>query len=392
MYKKKYMKYKDKYVALSRQSGGGKDEGGADGPSLVPHVHRNNPQDEGGADGPPLVHHVHRNNPKDKENFKRVLGKFPFQQPRATTKIAEMLFNPVERIPPVINPDIKRINIEAVGSGVLMCYIEINIREVREIIAKSDENDEEILKLLESYQKEIFSKLPKDSQYLTSRHIGLLYNDVKLTSGVMDVYKYREREDIMAITSDNVSGRSPISALEDAISEIEYKVWQVRDELLLLTENNNTDIIQVFNDNSAVLATEINLTFKIGGDEKTYNGPLYLVKYVFWEYLKKVHNISDIDKLQESYYIEDWVSDVSINSYGGEIDDDLEIEIYANFTKEGILYTDDSIDINFRLTITQDDWFHDTYSLYHYSFDIVYKNPLMDDIDLKDTLEQYFHN
>ena len=38
------------------------------------------------------------------------------------------------------------------------------------------------------------------------------------------------------------------------------------------------------------------------------------------------------------------------------------------------------------------DNYHDDYVLANsYYFDIVYKNPLMDDIDLKDTLEQYFH-
>ena len=62
-----------------------------------------------------------------------------------------------------------------------------------------------------------------------------------------------------------------------------------------------------------MLATEINLTFKIGGDEKT--------KYLFSEYLYKLHHISeDIDKSVNSYYIKDWVSDVSMRE---NYDDDI---------------------------------------------------------------------
>ena len=373
MYKKKYMKYKAKYLAISS-----KHEGGANVQPLVP---PNNPHDEGGADGRPLVPHVPPNKPQDVQNFKRVISnKFDFNRPRVNRNIAQMLFNPVqERKPPVINPDIKRINIKTIGSGVLICYIEINIREVREIMEKSyGISDEEILKLLTSYQKEIFSKLPEGSQYPTYSHIGLLYDSVPLTSAGMDIYKYREHEDIMAIISDDTFGY--------IIKEVEQKTWRVSNKLEKLIENNDTDIIEVFNDNSAVAATEVNLTFKIGGDKKTYNGPLYLLKYVFLEYLGELNGTqSSINKSVKSYYIKDWVSNVSIHKDYDNDRDILKIVIDANFTKEGIVYTDDSIDITFQLTIMQTDYYHDNYALDdNYDFDIVYKKPLMDDINLSE--------
>ena len=273
----------------------------------------------------------------------------------------------------------KTFNLEAIGSGTPLGYIEIeiDISEVESVI--NERKIDVMVKIINTIQKKAFEWIIKHNPNNPNRD----YHNINLFVCRKDPLSLEK------LTSYHVAmcQYDRYYRYDKFINSSEFEAFKFLE---------HTDTIIVSTGSNGVLATKIPLSFNFGafGGQMQINVPLCCLKTEFIKFFRKyrtditisssMYTVDDFENslYSKQYLIKGWnksVLEFSYKPYYRESDSDSgdKYRIVHEFNKKDVTMKGDNIKITVGMTLIQSDWFAIESDVIHYNIKILYSNALL---------------